>query len=206
VTPARVVAAVALLAVAGGAAGLVLAGGGSDEPMRKVAPVQLPAPPAADALTKAADTQRLLGGELDALLDRATRTERLDIRRDELRRGDVVLRDVVIRKDGPSARAEATISEDELREYLPEGVELHYDPAARGPGVVFRGRASLFGASVPVGARVLARDGAVVVEPRGLPLPTTTLFGDPRLHIDRVTARTAAPGTVRVRVEGSFRR
>ena len=205
-TPARVVAVVALLAVAGGAAGFVLAGGGKDEPIRRIAPLDLPAPPASEALTKAADTARLLGGELSTLLDRAAATDRIDIRRDELRRGDVTLRDVVIHKDGTDAFAEATVDEAELSEYLPKGVDLHYDPAARGPGIVFRGRASLLGASVPVAARVLPRDGAIVVEPQGVPLGTTTLFGDPRLRIDRLAARAAGPGTVRVRVEGAFRR
>ena len=203
-SPARLVAVVALLAVAGGVAGLLLAGG-DDERVHEVAPVDLPPPPASEALTKAAETARLIGGELDALLDEAAKQDRIDIHRDELRRGDVVLRDVVIHKDGRSARAEATISEDELREYLPKGVDLRYDPAARGPGLVFRGSASLLGASVPVAARVLPRDGAVIVEPQGLPLGTTTLFADPRLRIDRLTAREATPGALRVRLEGTFR-
>ena len=69
----------------------------------------------------------------------------------------------------------------------------------------FRGSASLLGASVPVAARVLPRDGAVIVEPQGLPLGTTTLFADPRLRIDRLTAREATPGALRVRLEGTFR-
>ena len=203
-SPARLVAVVALLAVGAGVAGVLLAGG-NDEPVRTIAPVDLPEPPAADALTKAADTARLLGGELDALLDQAAAQQHLDIQRAELTRGDVTLRDVVIHKDGRSARAEATISEDELREYLPKGVDLRYDPAAGGPGLVFRGSASLLGASVPVAARVLPRDGAVIVEPQGLPLGTTTLFADPRLRIDRLTAREATPGALRVRLEGTFR-
>ena len=121
----------------------------------------------------------------------------------EVRRGDITLRDVVVHKDGSRAVAEATVEEREIAEYLPRGTTLRYDPKAGGAGIVFRGSAGVLGVSVPVSARVLAQDGAVVVVPEGLPVGRTTLFDDPRVRVQRVSARPA-PGGLRVRVEGEF--
>ena len=200
----RRLAAAALLAVAGGAIGAVVAGiRGDHEPIRRVAPVTLPTPPAAEALAKAAAQARALGGRLGALLDRAAATDHFDARIPALRRGDVTLRDVIVHKDGARAFAEASVSESALQEYLPSGVTAHYDPSAGGEGIVFRGSATVLGVAVPVTARALARDGAVVVVAENLPLPDTALFADPRVHVDRLSAQPI-PGGLRARVEGTF--
>ena len=200
----RAAVVVALLVVAGAVAGLLATrSGGGDEPVRTVAAMTVPTPPEAAALAKAAAQARLLGGRLGELLDEAARSDHLDVRLATLKRGDVTLRDVVVHKDGDAAYAEATVAERELQEYLPSGVALHYDPKASGPGIVFRGKASLLGLGVDVTARALPRDGAVVVEAEGLPVPTTTLFSDPRLRVQRLTARPV-PGGLRARVEGVF--
>jgi hypothetical protein len=196
--------ALALLFIALGAVGVVVLTSDGNEPRtRAIRAVALPTPPAADVLEKAATQAELTGGEIGELLERVRSSPQLDVRLPELRRGDVVLRDVVIHKDGPAARAEATVSEKEIAEYLPGGVELHYDPDAGGEGIVFSGKGSVLGVSVPVKARASAENGDVVVVPEGLPIGRMTLFSDPNLRIDALSARPA-PGGLRVRIEGTF--
>jgi hypothetical protein len=163
----------------------------------------MPEPPLADALTKAAEQATLTNGDVGALIEQAQKTDRLDERLPELTRDGVTLRDVVLHKDGPDAFAEATIDPDELHEYLPEGVNLRYDPEAGGEGIVFKGSTTVLGVKVPVTARVTADNGEVVVNPEGLPIGKTTLFADPRLHVERLSAKPASGG-LRVRVEGTF--
>src|SRR4051812_17011249 len=159
-------------------------------------------PPLAAALTKAAEQAQLTNGDIGALIEHVGRSEALDERLPELTRDGVTLRDVVIHKDGRQAFAEASLDAAEVAEYLPEGVNLRYDPKAAGDGIVFKGNTSVLGVKVPVTARVLAADGAVVVVPEGLPLGRTTLFSDPRIHVERLSARRA-DGGLRVRVEGA---
>jgi hypothetical protein len=183
---------------------LLLTTGGNDAPPRVMSHVRMTEPPLADALTKAAEQATLTNGDVGALIDQAQRTRRLDERIPELTRDGVTLRDVVLHKDGADAFAEATVDEDELAEYLPEGVRLRYDPQANGGGIVFKGSTTLLGVKVPVTARVTAEDGAVVVNPEGLPIGKTKLFSDPRLRVESISARPAAGGGLRVRIDGSF--
>jgi hypothetical protein len=196
--------ALALLFIAAGAVGvLVLTSDGNEPAPRSIRPVAITTPPIADALEKAAQQAQLTGGAIGELLERVRRAPKLDVRLPELRRGDIVLRDVVVHKNGPAARAEATVSEDEIAEYLPGGVELRYDPKAGGEGIVFTGKTKVLGVSVPVKARALAENGEVVVVPEGLPIGRMTLFSDPSLRVDKLSARPA-PGGLRVRIEGTF--
>lgn len=199
----RYAAPLLLIAVALGIGVVLLTTGGNDAPSRVISHVPMTEPPLAEALTKAAEQAKLTNGDLGALIDQAQRTDRLDERLPELTRDGVTLRDVVLHKDGEAAFAEATVDADELAEYLPEGVNLRYDPKAGGEGIVFKGTTTVLGVKVPVTARVTAEDGAVVVNPEGLPIGRTTLFSDPRLRVERLSAKPARGG-LRVRVEGSF--
>lgn len=192
-----------LLAVAAAVGVALLTTGGNEPAPRVIRQVRMDEPPLAAALTKAAEQAQLTNGDIGALIEHAQRTEHLDQRLPELTRGDVTLRDVVLHKDGPQASAEATIDEDEVAGYLPDGVNLRYDPKAGGEGIVFRGTTTVLGVKVPVTARALAADGAVVVVPEGLPIGRTTLFSDSRLRVERVSAKPARGG-LRVRVQGSF--
>jgi hypothetical protein len=202
----RLLAPVLLLAacLAVGVA-LLVTGGDNDPPPRAIATFRMNEPPLAEALAKAAEQTRLTGGDVGEILERACSTETIDLRLPELTRGDVTLTDVVVHKEGPAARAEATVSEKELAEYLPRGVDLRFDPKAGGEGIVFSGQTGVLGVKVPVTARVLARDGAVVVVAEGLPIGSTTLFEDARIHVDALAARRVRGGGLRVRVEGTCR-
>lgn len=201
----RLLAPVLLLLACLAVGAALLASGGDDTPPRAISPFRMNEPPLAEALSKAAEQATLTGGDVGEILERACSTEKIDLRLPELTRGDVTLGDVVVHKDGPAASAEADVSEKELSEYLPRGVSLRYDPKAGGEGVVFTGQTSVLGVKVPVTARVLAQDGAVVVVPEGLPLGRTTLFADQRIHVDALSARRIRRGALRVRVEGTCR-
>jgi hypothetical protein len=193
-----------LLAAAAVVGVVLLTTGGNDAPERVyVAHVRMAEPPLADVLGKAAEQAQLTNGDLGALLERVARTDRLDERLPTLTRRDVTLRDVVLHKDGARASAEATLDLKEVAEYLPQGLDLHYDPKAGGDGIVFRGSTTLLGVRVPITARALAEDGAVVVSPEGLPIGKTTLFSDPRVRVERLSAKPVRGG-LRVRVDGSF--
>jgi hypothetical protein len=193
-----------LLAVAGAVGVALLTTAGNDAAAhRYLAPVRMVEPPLAEALGKAAEQATLTNGDVGALIDHVRRTDKLDERLPSLTRDGVTLRDVVLHKDGPSAFAEATVDLKEVAEYLPQGVDLRYDPNAGGEGIVFKGSTTVLGVKVPVTARAIAEDGAVVVVPEGLPIGRTTLFSDPRIHVDRVGAKPLKGG-LRVRVDGSF--
>jgi hypothetical protein len=199
----RYAGSVLLLAIAAAVGAVLVANGGDDPPPRLIAHVRMDQPPVVDALVKAAEQARFTGGDVDALLERLRATQHLDVHLPELRRGDVTLRDVVLLKDGPQASAQATVDEAAIAEYLPQGVSVRYDPKAGGEGIVFTGTTTLLGVKVPVTARALAVDGAVVVVPEGLPIGRTTLFADPRLRVERLTAKRVKGG-LRVRVEGTL--
>jgi len=192
-----------LVAVAAAVGVALLTTGGNDPVPRVIDHVRMAEPPLAAALGKAAEQAKLSNGDLGALLEHVRATQRLNERLPSLTRGNVTLRDVVLRKNGPKASAEATVDMAEVAEYLPEGIDLRYDPEAGGDGIVFRGSTSVLGVRVPVTARVLAERGAVVVSPEGLPIGRTTLFADPRVRVERLAAKPAKGG-LRVRVEGTF--
>ena len=53
---------------------------------------------------------------------------------------------------------------------------------------------------MPVTVGVVARDGALVAVPEGLPLDDIVLFDDPRVRVRGIRATEAAGDAVRVRV------
>ena len=194
-----------LLAAAAAVGVVLLTTGGNDAAAhRYVAHVRMVEPPLAEALGKAAEQATLTNGDIGALIDQVRRRDKLDERLPSITRDGVTLRDVLLHKDGPVASAEATVDLKEVAEYLPQGVDLRYDPKAGGDGLVFKGSTGLLGVKVPVTARVQAEDGAIVVVPEGLPIGRTTLFADPRIHVDHVGAKPLKGSDLRVRVDGSF--
>jgi hypothetical protein len=178
-------------------------GGGSDEPLHAIDRVRLAEPPLAEALAKQATQAALVGGDLGALIDRLRTDEHFALQQPEISRDGITVRDVRVRRAGERFAAEGTADPRQLAQFAPDGVDLKYDPAAGGPGIVLKGRASLSVLSVPVTVRILPRDGAVVAEAEGLPVGDVTLFADPRLRVDGLAARPLPGGLIRGRVVGS---
>jgi hypothetical protein len=104
------------------------------------------------------------------------------------------LRDAVMRKRGRELTGSARVTEADLRAAVPflDSVQ----PVASGGGqLTLRGTASLFGVGASVDATVAAVAGALVVRP-DVPFggfATVTVFSDPRVRVQGVSA-AAAPG------------
>lgn len=162
-------------------AAVAVAGCGDRQPRRMLNAVQLDSTPVVEVLGKPV----VHSGALDAWL----RRDPLDLRLDHVTREGVTVRDVVARRRGATAFAEATVDPAQLAALAPGGVDLRYDPRASGDGITLRGTARVLGLEVPVTVRVLAQDGAVVAIPDGLPIGRQVLFTDPRVSVRRLTAR-----------------
>jgi hypothetical protein len=142
------------------------------------------------------------GGGLGAALARTQATDKIDVLVGSLKTGPVTLRDARLTKDGDTLRAEATVSDAELRDALPAGIDVR--PAATPGGqLVFDGGVSALGIEARAQARLLARDGKLVIQMQDGPigaLAAIPVFSDPRLDIQTLSA-LERPGGFVVRTE-----
>lgn len=115
------------------------------------------------------------------------------------RDGLLTLHDASLVKHGSRLSANAAVAESDLRTAVPFLTSL--TPIASADGrLTLRGTATLLGVSATVDATVSAQDGKLVVAP-DVPfggLATITLFSDPRIRVQGVSA-TPVPGGFRVR-------
>lgn len=136
-------------------------------------------------------------------LGRAGAVGTLDVSAQEVDSGVITLRDAVLRKRGSVLTGSATIMESDLSAAVP--FLSNVEPVESSGGeLVLRGTASLFGLSATVDAVVAAQDGALVVAP-DVPfggIATITLFNDPRLRVQSVSAATV-PGGFKLMAEAS---
>ncbi len=134
-------------------------------------------------------------GKLGGQLDEADGVGTLDASTQVFRSGLLTLRNASLRKRGDELTGTATVTEQDLRGAVPflDNVQ----PVASGNGTLtLRGSATLFGVTATADATVAAQDGKLVVAPN-VPfggLATLTLFDDPHLAIEDVSASPAAGG------------
>ena len=120
-----------------------------------------------------------------------------------VRVGPVALRDATMRKRGSDLTAAATVTQADLKSavFFLDNVE----PIASGNGsLTLRGTASILGLKATVNANVAARNGALVVAP-DVPfggIATLTLFNDPHIQVQSVSA-TTVPGGFRVSADAT---
>jgi hypothetical protein len=132
-----------------------------------------------------------LGDIADDLAETA-RVDELDVRIDRVRMDDgVELHDVRVRKRDGVLDGSAVLDPGRLAGALPAGIDGRIVPQADGTVAV---DARIAGASVRL--QVLARDGRVVARPEGLLgiLTSYTLFSDPRIDVESVTAQPLPDG------------
>jgi hypothetical protein len=138
-----------------------------------------------------------LGGKLARAGDVGT----IDASAQELDSGALTLRDATLRKRGSELTGMATVRESDLRMAVPFLDNVR--PVASSEGaLVLRGTASLLGLTASVDAVVAARDGTLVVAP-DVPfggIATITLFNDPHVRVQSVTA-SSVPGGFRLDVQ-----
>jgi hypothetical protein len=118
----------------------------------------------------------------------------LDASTQVLETGLLTLRNATLSKRGSELHAAATITETDLRASIP-GLDSVKPVGSSGGQITLQGTATLLGVTATVDVAVGARDGALVAAP-AVPfggLATVTLFSNPRLEVQGVTA-TPAPG------------
>jgi hypothetical protein len=134
-------------------------------------------------------------GSLGGQLDEASAVGTLDASTQVFRSGLLTLRNASLHKHGDQLTGTATVTEQDLRTAVPflDNVQ----PIASGGGTLtLRGTATLFGLTASVDATVAAQEGKLVVTPN-VPfggLATLTLFSDPHLAIENVSASPASGG------------
>jgi hypothetical protein len=119
----------------------------------------------------------------------------LDASATEVKAGLLTLRDATLHKQGNGLTGTARVTEADLRSSVPFLQNVH--PVASGNGqLVLRGTATLFGVSATADATVAAQNGQLLVTPN-LPfggLATVTLFNNPHVAVQDLTARATADG------------
>lgn len=144
-------------------------------------------------------------GRLTSLLDQASDVGSLDASAGTFASGLLTLHDATLRKRGNDLSGSALVAESDLRTAVPflDNVQ----PVASGDGqLVLRGTATLLGVSATVDADVAARNGDLLVAP-DVPfggLATVTLFHDPHLAVQGVSAAPASGG-FSVAAQGALR-
>jgi hypothetical protein len=129
---------------------------------------------------------------LPARLDQTADVGTLDASAQEFVDGLLTVHDARLVKSGNQLNTSATVKEADLRSAVP--ILTSVTPLASGDGrLTLRGTASLFGFTGTVDATVSAQDGKLVVAP-GIPFfPTLTLFSDPHIGVESVSA-SPVPG------------
>ena len=143
--------------------------------------------------------------QLGDTLGRAVDAGSLDASAQELDVGPLTLLDATLHKRGGELTGAATLTEAAVRSvvFFLDDVE----PVASGGGrLTLRGTASFLGLKATVDATVAAQHGALVVAP-DVPfggIATITLFNDPHVQVQSVSA-TTVPGGFRMTAEGKVR-
>lgn len=117
----------------------------------------------------------------------------------------LALTDARLAKDGDRLRAQASLSEADLRSFLPPGIEVSRI-SSRGGELLLVGSFSAFGFELSGPAAVAPIDGAVVLTPLGVPLAglaSVTIFADDRVVVTGLQARGAGDRLV-LRAQGAL--
>lgn len=142
-------------------------------------------------------TYRTDPGHLGSMLNQAGDVGTLDATVGEFNSGLLTVRNATLHKRGNELAASALVSESDLRSALP--ILQSVEPVASGNGrLTLRGTATLLGVSATVDATVATVDGGLVVQP-DVPfgaLATVTVFSNPHVQVEGVSARQAPGGFV----------
>jgi hypothetical protein len=159
----------------------------------------------ADSVVIRLSQYRSGSSDIGSSLNGAAGVGKIDASVQELVSGAVTLHDAEMHKRGSELTGSATILESDLRSAVPflQNVE---PVASSGGELILRGTASLLGLSASVDAVVGAQNGALVVAP-DVPfggIATITLFNDPHVHVQSVSAATV-PGGFRLSAVANVR-
>ena len=141
------------------------------------------------------------GDGLGDLLVRTNAAPRIDARVGVLATRRVTLRDAIFVKRGDRISAEATVTRAAIERALPGNITL----STAGGSDDFRvlAKTSVLGRELSVRATVRVSRGRLVIAPEvaGVAVLSLSLFDDPRVSVDHVSA-TAIPGGYRFTADG----
>ncbi|GAC1436894.1 MAG: hypothetical protein NVSMB51_09260 [Solirubrobacteraceae bacterium] len=143
-------------------------------------------------------------GQSGALLGHTDETAQLEVLIDRLRVGPLLLTGARMHKHGSELSGTAALAPGDLRAALPPGFEVQ-PLAGSGGELLLRASASLLGIGVSANAAVEAQDGALVIQPVGIPLFKLTVFADPHVRVDRVGAQPGADGAYQLSATATLR-
>jgi hypothetical protein len=128
-------------------------------------------------------------------LARTDHLDELDARVDSMMASSVAFTNLRLRKRGDRLVGEASATAEALREALPGGLDVR--PVASGGGqLLLEGSVGFLGATITARARLLAREGRLVVQP-DVPLGgllSFSVFDDKRVAVEAVGARVSPGG------------
>ena len=144
----------------------------------------------ADEVRVSAGRLKFSPGQAVGLLGEAKGTDRVKASVESVEVDGLRLTDARFEKHGNELRAEAVISEEDIKRALPEGFEVALVKSEDGM-VEVRASGGLFGVGASVDAVAQAEDGKLVARPTGLLLSALklTLFESPSLYVEGVEAR-----------------
>lgn len=133
--------------------------------------------------------------KLSSTLNQVRDTGTLDASANRLVAGLLTLRDASLHKRGNQLTGSATVTESDLKASFPVLDDVQPVDSSGGQ-LTLQGTATVLGVTATVDATVRPRNGALVISP-DVPfggLATITLFSDPGISVDAVSARPAPAG------------
>ena len=159
----------------------------------------------ADKVTATMVNYDVKPSQLENLLHQAEGIAALDISIGVVHTGLLTLHHVSFVKHGSEMVGEADLDLTDLRAALP--IIQSLTPVKNSDGqLTLRGTASALGLRASVDVAVVAENGKLVVAPTGLfgALPTVTLYDDPQIYVQSVTAEPI-PGGLRFITRGTVK-
>lgn len=143
----------------------------------------------ADSVTVRASRLDVSPAQTAKLLDEARGVSKLDLRVEQAQVGPLAIVEVQMRKRGRRMSAHGYASNAAVQAALPPGIGVELLRSGGGK-VEVRASGGLFGIGASVDAVAEAREGKLVVHPRGPLIEALhlTLFSDPRVRIEGVAA------------------
>jgi hypothetical protein len=137
------------------------------------------------------------GGTVADLLDDVGGVTHVDARAQIVHSGLTTLRDARLIKDGDRITARGRMTPTDVATAFPLSFKV-VPVGVLGGALVVRGGVDVAGQVVGAQGRIVASDGQIVVQPIGIPLlgglVQLTVFADPRVSVDTLTARQLPAG------------
>jgi hypothetical protein len=143
----------------------------------------------ADSVTVKASSLRLTTAQTAKVLSESGGAGTVKLIADDVQVGVARASDVTLTKHGEALSAQATVTDQEVREALPEGVQVALLGSSAG-AVRVQVSGSLFGIPASVQAVAEAIEGKLIVHPVGALIEALrlTLFDEPRVYLEGVGA------------------